>query len=129
MDDGETGKTKIFMRGEVKNARAEELLALLKEERERKNIEDSDVPYTLKKQPLLPAIQNKIYDKVDDFPIEDTTSQLLWKDLNWENTHRLNDLELSNGKQNFAKNYSINSTDQQGKDLPPLKIRKRQIFK
>jgi hypothetical protein len=129
MDD--TTKTRTFMRGDVKNARAEELLALLKAEREMND--STEIPNTLKKRPLLPAIRQTSRDEscfeTANFPVTKLNSRFLWKDLDWEETLG-NEIENSERrhsdsfiKQNWENPYG--PYENTAKNLPPLKARRR----
>ena len=132
MDDGT--KVRTFMRGETKNAKAEELLAILKAERELSEIESTEIPNTLKKQPLLPAIrqasmnENSLCYETAAFPVTAMNSRFLWKDLDWnekdndnlENKKRRNSESLITQTEQWSNPYENKS-----RNLPPLKTGRR----
>ena len=117
------------MRGEIKNARAEELLALLKAEREISDIDSTEIPNTLKKRPLLPAIRQTLRDEsslcceTTNFPVSKTKSRFLWKDVDWEETCG-NERSYSEAIIKQTE-YWGNPYENTAKNLPPLKTRKR----
>ena len=118
----ETTKTRTFMRGEVKNARAEELLALLKAEREIS--ESTEIPNTLIKPPVLPAIRQTSGNEQSpccEFPVTKIRSRFLWKD--WEETDG-NRIENRNSESLKQKGYWGTPYENTAKNLPPLKARR-----
>lgn len=136
MDDITSTKSRAFMRGEVKNARAEELLALLKAEREINDIESTEIPDTLKKRPLLPAIRrtstdenslDSLYCEAGNFPVAKINSRFLWKDLDWEEKQGNNYVNERRNSESFIKQkeYYANPFENTARNLPPLKARRR----
>lgn len=122
-------KAKRFMRGESKNARAEELLALLKAEREINRIETTDVPNTLKKHPLLPAIRatsrNVDSSHSDISSFHKIKSRFLREGLSWEGPHGNDKNEYKNvGSFMKQKEYQCHPYENTSKNLPPLKTRR-----
>ena len=123
------------MRGEVKNARAEELLALLKAEREINDIESTEIPNTLKKRPLLPAIRrtstdenslDSLYCETGNFPVTKINPRFLWKDFNWEEKQGNNVNERRNSEPFIKqKEYCANPFENTARNLPPLKATRR----
>ena len=124
----ETTKTRTFMRGEVKNARAEELLALLKAEREIS--ESTEIPNTLIKPPVLPAIRQTSRNEESpccESPVMKIKSRFLWKD--WEDTYenRIENSERRNSESLGIKQKEYWGTpyENTAKNLPPLKARRK----
>ena len=136
MDDITSTKSRTFMRGEVKNARAEELLALLKAERETiDDIEATEIPSTLKKRPLLPAIrrtstdENSLYCETGNFPVTKIKSRFLWKDLDWEEKkgNRIENVNEPMNREYFRKQkeHWANPYENTARHLPPLKPKRK----
>jgi hypothetical protein len=125
----ESSGRRRFMRGEVKtDARAEELLALLKAEREVS--ESTEIPNMLIKPPLLPAIRQTSRHEESlccEFPVTRMESRFLWKD--WEET---DGFKIENSTRRNSESFVMKQREYWGnpfentaKNLPPLKARRR----
>lgn len=143
-------RARTFMRGEVKNAKAEELLALIKAEREVKDIEENEVPNTLRKRPLLPAIKAREesrngYLRRGDLVPETTLasfahnihiktdSRFIWRDsdLDEDMNSRLQIRKSTRSKEFLATSRELSLNDNHGmqieippKNLPPLRTKR-----
>lgn len=143
---GDNIKTRVYMRGEVKNAKAEELLAFIKAEREVEEIEKNEVPSTLKKRPLLPAINTEeesentgldsrlhgrlipqtLASFIHNIPVK-SKSKFVWRDHcdlaeDAINSHQIrNNRRRSSGSLSLTNNNS--SIEIAPKNLPPLRAR------
>lgn len=133
-DNHDTMKNRTFMRGKVKNARAEELLALLKAEREISDIEKTEIPNALMKRPLLPAIRQTSSDEISmcseaaNFPVTKLKSRFLWKDVDWEEKDEgktWNSEKRRRGSESFIQQKEYWGYENTTKNLPPLKTRRR----
>lgn len=141
---GDDIKPRAYMRGEVKNAKAEELLAFIKAEREVEEIEKNVVPSTLKKRPLLPAIKaeeesentgldSRLHGRlipetlasfIHNIPVKNK-SKFVWRD-HWDLAEDANNSRQIRNRRRSSESLLLNnnsSTDIAPKNLPPLRTR------
>ena len=128
---------RAYMRGETKNARAEELLAVIKAEREVEEIEKRQVPNRIKKCPVLPAIravQETGYERPGYFNTRDMVSQnialhnksrFIWRNMD-ETKDESRKRMTNDSVTRTARDYIMNETYEEvpHKNLPPLKTTK-----